>query len=141
MGDIEAKGRTWATPGLYLRQSMLISLARGLLDHFLPEVVYDQTTFEEAEADESVTRPQEEPGIVLSLANRLEEEKTVSPRCTPYVEFRAARTEYNTKPASLPYLGGNEIGTSSNLTWHVLQTCKCASNHMVILEGVLDICN
>ena len=69
------KGTMWATPGPYLRQSMLISLARRVSDHFLPEVFYDQTTFEEAEADESATRPQEEPGMVLSLANRLKEEK------------------------------------------------------------------
>lgn len=75
VGDVEAKGRIWATPGPYLRQSMLISLARKVSDHFLPEVFYDQTTFEEVEADESVTRPQEEPGMVLSLANRLKEEE------------------------------------------------------------------
>lgn len=74
VGDVEAKGRIWATPGPYLRQSMLISLARKVSDHFLPEVFYDETTFEEVEADESVTRPQEEPGMVLSLANRLKEE-------------------------------------------------------------------
>ena len=75
VGDVEANGRMWATPGPYLRQSMLISLARKVSDHFLPEVFYEQTTFEEVEADESVTRPQEEAGMVLSLAHRLKEEK------------------------------------------------------------------
>ena len=75
MGDVEAKGRMWATPGPYLRQSMLISLARKVSDHSLPEVFYEQTTFEEVEADESVTRPQEEAGMVLSLARRLKEQK------------------------------------------------------------------
>ena len=74
MRDVEVKGRMWATPGPYLRQSMLISLARKISDHFLPEAFYLQTTFEVAEADESVTQSQEEVGMVLSLLNRLKEE-------------------------------------------------------------------
>ena len=65
----------WATPGPYLRQSMLVSLARKVSDHFLPENFYEHNTFKEVEADESVTRPQEEAGMVLSLAYRLDEEK------------------------------------------------------------------
>lgn len=73
--DVEVKGRMWATPGPYLRQSMLISLARRVSDHFLPEVFYEQTTFMEVEADESATRSQEEPWMVLSLVNRLKEKK------------------------------------------------------------------
>ena len=75
MGDVEAKGRMWATPGPYLRRSMLITLVRNVSDHFLPEDFYEHTTFDEVEADESVTRPQEEAGMLLSLANRMKEEK------------------------------------------------------------------
>ena len=72
--NVEARGTIWATPGPYLRQSMLISLARKVSDHFLPEVFYHDTTFQAVGADESVERPQGEDGMVLSLAVRLRDE-------------------------------------------------------------------
>jgi hypothetical protein len=40
---VEAKGYLWATPGPYLRKSMLFTLARRISDNFLPEVFYDST--------------------------------------------------------------------------------------------------
>ena len=64
----------WATPGPYLRQSMLRSLARAVSDHFLPEAFYPQT-FKEVKEDESAARPHEEEGMVFSLAHRLKEEQ------------------------------------------------------------------
>lgn len=45
----EARGYIWATPGPYLRRSMLITLARKVSDHFLPEAFYGQSTFTEAD--------------------------------------------------------------------------------------------
>jgi hypothetical protein len=38
--QIEAHGYMWATPGRYLRQSMLQVLARQVSDHYLPEVFW-----------------------------------------------------------------------------------------------------
>lgn len=43
------RGYIWATPGAYLRRSMLISLAKGSEDLFLPEAFYLQNTFEDGE--------------------------------------------------------------------------------------------
>jgi cell wall assembly regulator SMI1 len=40
---VEARGYLWATPGPYLRKSMLLTLARRISDQFLPEVFYDST--------------------------------------------------------------------------------------------------
>ena len=88
VGDAEAKGMLWAAPGPYLCQSMLISLARKVSDYFLPEVFYKQTTFTEVEADESTPRPQEEQWMVLSLANRLKDEKEA-------VEGKATGLDYS----------------------------------------------
>lgn len=45
----DAKGYIWATPGPYLRQSMLITLARKVSDTFLPEAWYSGSTFDEAD--------------------------------------------------------------------------------------------
>ena len=44
--EVEAKGILWATPGPYLRKSMLIVLARQISDTCLPETFYEQTTFD-----------------------------------------------------------------------------------------------
>lgn len=43
------RGYLWATPGRYLRESMLTMLARKVSDHFSPEAFYGQATFEEAD--------------------------------------------------------------------------------------------
>ncbi|KFY68859.1 hypothetical protein V496_00742 [Pseudogymnoascus sp. VKM F-4515 (FW-2607)] len=49
MARSDAKGYIWATPGPYLRQSMLITLARKVSDTFLPEAWYSGSTFDEAD--------------------------------------------------------------------------------------------
>lgn len=43
--DKNTKGYMWATPGPYLRNSLLHSLARRISDHYLPEALFQQTTF------------------------------------------------------------------------------------------------
>ena len=43
------RGYIWATPGAYIRRSMLLSLAKGSEDLFLPEAFYLQNTFEDGE--------------------------------------------------------------------------------------------
>ena len=43
------QGYIWATPGTYIRRSMLLSLTRGSEDFFLPEAFYLQHTFEDDE--------------------------------------------------------------------------------------------
>ena len=43
MDRVKARGYLWATPGPYLRKSMLLTLARRISDQFLPEVFYDST--------------------------------------------------------------------------------------------------
>jgi hypothetical protein len=43
LNRVEARGYIWATPGPYLRKSMLLTLARRISDNFLPEVFYDST--------------------------------------------------------------------------------------------------
>ena len=43
LNRVEARGYLWATPGPYLRKSMLQTLARRISDQFLPEVFYDST--------------------------------------------------------------------------------------------------
>lgn len=45
----DVRGYIWATPGPYLRKSMLISLAREVSDRFLPEAFYDTSTFADAD--------------------------------------------------------------------------------------------
>jgi hypothetical protein len=45
---VQAKGYVWATPGPYLRKSMLLCLGRRISDNFLPEAFYE-STFTEAD--------------------------------------------------------------------------------------------
>lgn len=40
---VKTRGYLWATPGPYLRKSMLLTLARRFSDLVLPEVFYDST--------------------------------------------------------------------------------------------------
>ena len=68
--DVEAKGMMWPSPGPYLRQSMLIPLARKISDIYLPEAFYGNTTFETAEGSTSQP-PDEEKTQVLSLTARI----------------------------------------------------------------------
>jgi hypothetical protein len=70
---IEAKGKMWATPGPYLRRSMLTTLARKVSDHFLPEAFYEETTFTEAEGC-AARSAEEEDDLALSLTVRMRED-------------------------------------------------------------------
>jgi len=47
--EIDAKGTMWATPGSYLRGSLLKMLARKVSDRFLPETIYGHQSFEDGE--------------------------------------------------------------------------------------------
>lgn len=40
----ESKGAMWATPGPYLRKSMLLALARQVSHHYLLEIFVEQGT-------------------------------------------------------------------------------------------------
>ncbi|KAL1968104.1 hypothetical protein VTN77DRAFT_2234 [Rasamsonia byssochlamydoides] len=69
---IEAQGKMWATPGPYLRKSMLTMLARKISDRYSPEVFWEKTF---TEADGCPTRSsEEEETLALSLAVRMKEE-------------------------------------------------------------------
>jgi len=59
----------WATPGPYLRKSMLTMLARKISDHFLPEVFW-KNTFEVSDGAPSRSKGEEET-LALSLAVRI----------------------------------------------------------------------
>lgn len=66
-------GAMWASPGPYLRKSMLRVLARQISQHFLPEALLADTTFEHAEG--CTTRPaHDEKTLGLSLAVRVKAE-------------------------------------------------------------------
>ncbi|KAI9055279.1 hypothetical protein LZ554_000241 [Drepanopeziza brunnea f. sp. 'monogermtubi'] len=49
--NIEAKGTVWATPGPYLRKSMLMTLARKVSDKYPPPGLVDPNTFDELPYD------------------------------------------------------------------------------------------
>jgi len=71
---VEARGYMWATPGPYLRQSMLKILARKVSDHYLPEAFYGNTTFTETEESNSRSAEEEEV-LARSLALRLQKDE------------------------------------------------------------------
>ncbi|OAL64540.1 hypothetical protein A7C99_3974 [Trichophyton rubrum] len=67
--EVETRKCMWATPGKYLRRSMLINLARRVSDHYLPEVFYKSTTFD---GDNSTTNVDEtEDTLAINLANSM----------------------------------------------------------------------
>lgn len=63
----------WASPGPYLRQSLLISLARTVSGLYRPEAFYQTTAFIEADGCASKTKDKEED-LTMSLAARVKEE-------------------------------------------------------------------
>ena len=63
----------WASPGSYLRQSLLVLLARKVSDLYLPQIFYQTTTFIEADGCASGTKDEEED-LAMSLAVRVREE-------------------------------------------------------------------
>jgi hypothetical protein len=73
VAEAEAKGQMWATPGPYLRQSMLVTLARQVSDHYLPEVFYKDTTFTESAGSPQMSLEDEEIAA-LSLSIKIDDE-------------------------------------------------------------------
>ena len=67
VSQVEAKGQMWASPGPYLRQSLLVSLARKVSDLYLPETSHKNTTFLEADGCAQRTEEEEE-NLAMSLA-------------------------------------------------------------------------
>ncbi|KAJ9286803.1 hypothetical protein DTO021C3_5535 [Paecilomyces variotii] len=57
--EVEAKGTLWATPGPYLRKSMLVALARRASDHYAPEAFWNGT-FEESKESPGRSAAEEE---------------------------------------------------------------------------------
>ncbi len=68
--NVEARGMMWASPGPYVRRSMLVTLARKVSDFYLPEAFYEHTTFSGSET--SVDRSSEEEELLATeLALRM----------------------------------------------------------------------
>lgn len=64
----------WFSPGPYVRQSLLLSLARIISDVDLPEAFYKETTF--TESDGCAARPkEEEEDLAMALVLRIKQEK------------------------------------------------------------------
>lgn len=74
VAEIEAKGHMWVTPGPYLRQSMLVTLARQISDHYLPEAFLEGATFAEAAGSPRMS-PEDEEIAALSLAMKIDDER------------------------------------------------------------------
>jgi len=74
--EMNSKGYIWATPGPYLRKSMLKTLARNISDRYLPEVFFQDTTFSEDDGFPSMSEENED-----NLATELKalfEDSTIS---------------------------------------------------------------
>jgi len=71
-----SKGAIWASPGPYLRQSTLLTVARKISDYMLPEAFYGHTTFDESEVPTSCTTDESET-LALALAVRLKNEEDI----------------------------------------------------------------
>ena len=71
---VDARGYLWATPGPYLRKSMLLTLARRISDTFLPEAFYDSTF---TMADGSPQRsPEDEDDLAMGLDYKMRDALT-----------------------------------------------------------------
>jgi len=70
--EVGSKGRIWATPGAYLRKKMLLSLARRVSDHFLPEAFYEKITFDDS-ADSPTLPKDQEQALEISLQEKMED--------------------------------------------------------------------
>lgn len=70
--ETKSKGHIWVTPGPYLRQSMLLTLAQHASDTFLPDVFYGLTTFTEADGCPSRSTDAEED-LVMGLGLKIQD--------------------------------------------------------------------
>jgi hypothetical protein len=68
---VKAKGFIWATPGPYLRKSMLLILAKRIGDNFLPEAFYS-SLFTDAEGSPQLS-PEEEEDAAMSLDHKIQD--------------------------------------------------------------------
>jgi hypothetical protein len=66
---IGTKGMMWASPGPYLKQSMLRSFARKVSEFYLPEAFWKDTTFDSA-PDAPERSAEEEETLALALSVR-----------------------------------------------------------------------
>lgn len=69
---VDDSGRMWATPGPYLRRSMLQNLARFVSHGALPEELIAGNTFTEAPGCPSRGK-EAEPTLAMSLAVRIKD--------------------------------------------------------------------
>ncbi|KAK2821807.1 hypothetical protein FQN49_007651 [Arthroderma sp. PD_2] len=69
--EVETGGCMWATPGKYLRRSMLINLARRVSNCYLPEVFYKTSTFDNTDPDVTADSPDSEEFLTINLANSI----------------------------------------------------------------------
>ena len=75
--SVEAKGNLWASPEPYLRQSLLVTLARKISDLYLPENFYESATFLEADGCERRSDA-EEQDLAMSLAVRMKQDDSLA---------------------------------------------------------------
>lgn len=75
--NIYGDGNIWATPGPYLRKSMLQVLARSICDHELPKALIENNTFKESSDSPGPGREEAEETEVcgISLAVRMKDEE------------------------------------------------------------------
>lgn len=72
--SLESYGYMWATPGAYLRKTMLMTLARKASDNYLPEVFWKSKTFDNRPDCPNRTAEEEEI-LTESLDIRLREKQ------------------------------------------------------------------
>jgi hypothetical protein len=64
--NLPSKGYIWATPGEYIRRSMLANLAKGCEDLYLPEAFYKDNTFDDSKSSEVADVDQEDASLTFT---------------------------------------------------------------------------
>ena len=72
--EVSDKGTIWASPGNYLRESMLLTFAKKIGDIFLPSATVQQTTFSEGDGSPNRSKDEEET-LVTALVHRVHDLK------------------------------------------------------------------
>lgn len=70
--EVDVKGTLWASPGKYVKTSMLVLFAKNVGDFTFPEAFYNQTTFSEIKGKSSRTKDEEETDATY-LTHRIRE--------------------------------------------------------------------
>ena len=68
--ELPNKGHLWATPGPYLRRTLLLSLARRVSDQYLQEAFYEAHTFPDLPYARNRSE-EDEAGLSHTLANKV----------------------------------------------------------------------